>query len=594
MKKIATDLLGIAFQPIVNIHSGMALGFEAFICNQQELGFQSVETLVEQFEHSGRCAEIELTVVEKILRSYSAFDRFKEYRLFINISPLSLTDIRGLSQNLCNLCLVKDMPPESLLIEFTEKRNSIYELVNGDRMQMKFKMVLDDFGVGLSGFHSLYVAEPSFIKLNRFFIKDLARNSKKRLYVSTIVSLAHSLSIYVIAECIETAEEYFLCKDLGCDYVQGFFVQRPTRKTADLKVMYEDISALSNRDRRNRAVTDRKLLDQSVIRVPSMSSIAGMNEVFDFFARHKKCSSIPIVNALGEPVGIVREEDVKDWAYSMYGKELLQNRSIGYSLSHFTSPCTVADIHFPISKILDIFASTRNPEGILITDNMKYAGVLSSDALLSIIHEKNIQEAPDQNPLTKLPGNSAVHTYVNAVLADNEQVCSLVYFDFDNFKAFNDKYGFRSGDRAILLFAELMKKEIVYPQRFMAHIGGDDFFAGFAGIDPAEAEHLVGYLVEQLKLQAESLYSNEDRLQGYIESYDRDGELRRFPLLTVSAAILHLPAPRFPLSFEIFSNTMATLKKQAKRNSTCIAVMIAEDHCDLQISMPLEIESNLN
>jgi diguanylate cyclase (GGDEF)-like protein len=225
---------------------------------------------------------------------------------------------------------------------------------------------------------------------------------------------------------------------------------------------------------------------------------------------------------------------------------------------------------------------------------MKYVGVLSSEALLSIIHDKNIQEAVDQNPLTKLPGNSAVHTFVNDVLEDNERICSLVYFDFDNFKAFNDKYGFRAGDRAILLFAEILQKDLVYPQRFIAHIGGDDFFAGLRSIDSDESENLARHLLEQFRLQAESLYSPEDRLQGYVESYDRDGELRRFPLLTVSAAILHLPAPRFNMTFEIFSGTMATLKKKAKRNSNGMAVMAAESHSDLQVSLPLDYVSQQN
>jgi diguanylate cyclase (GGDEF)-like protein len=594
MKEIAIESLGTSFQPIVNIHSGLVLGFEAFICDQQKCGHQTVESLIEEFEQSGRCADIELQVIEKSLLTYATFARHREYKLFTNISPLSLVDITGFSEKLRAICMVNDLPPESLLIEFTEKRNSIYERINREKLQMKFKMVLDDFGVGLSGFHALYVAEPSFIKLDRFFIKDLAVNAKKRLYVSTIVSLAHSLSIYVIAECIETAEEYFLCKELGCDYVQGFFMQRPTRNTSDLRVFYEEIAELSGKDRRNRTMTDRKLLEQSIVRVPSLSSTARMIEVFEFFARNKKYTSIPIVNHMNEPVGIVREEDIKEWGYSMYGKELLQNRSIGYSLSHFMSPCKTTDIHFPISKILDIFASTGNPEGILITDNMKYVGVLSSEALLSIIHDKNIQEAVDQNPLTKLPGNSAVHTFVNDVLEDNERICSLVYFDFDNFKAFNDKYGFRAGDRAILLFAEILQKDLVYPQRFIAHIGGDDFFAGLRSIDSDESENLARHLLEQFRLQAESLYSPEDRLQGYVESYDRDGELRRFPLLTVSAAILHLPAPRFNMTFEIFSGTMATLKKKAKRNSNGMAVMAAESHSDLQVSLPLDYVSQQN
>jgi len=62
---------------------------------------------------------------------------------------------------------------------------------------------------------------------------------------------------------------------------------------------------------------------------------------------------------------------------------------------------------------------------------------------------------------------------------DIENACVLVYFDFDNFKPYNDRYGFRQGDRTILLFSDILKKTSGANKFFAGHIGGDDFFAGF-------------------------------------------------------------------------------------------------------------------
>ena len=67
------------------------------------------------------------------------------------------------------------------------------------------------------------------------------------------------------------------------------------------------------------------------------------------------------------------------------------------------------------------------------------------------LSEKNIAIARDQNPLTKLPGNTLITAYISETLNDLENTYVYVYFDFDNFKPFNDSYGFRIGDRAILL-----------------------------------------------------------------------------------------------------------------------------------------------
>ena len=77
----------------------------------------------------------------------------------------------------------------------------------------------------------------------------------------------------------------------------------------------------------------------------------------------------------------------------------------------------------------------------IVRDN-QYMGILTTNSLLKIINEKNLSQARNQNPLTKLPGNTLIHEYFSTSLADRTSSYLLVYFDFDHFKPFNDTYGF--------------------------------------------------------------------------------------------------------------------------------------------------------
>jgi len=208
----------------------------------------------------------------------------------------------------------------------------------------------------------------------------------------------------------------------------------------------------------------------------------------------------------------------------------------------------------------------------LIVKDLKYAGFLSARSLLKVIHEKRLAVARDQNPLTRLPGNYLIHEQLSQALSDTNSFFVFVYYDFDNFKPFNDKYGFRNGDRAILIFAELLKKEILRENRFIGHVGGDDFFVSYKNTSLRSAYEQTGELVRKFSLEVESLYYPADREKGFIQSRDREGNIRRFPLMTISAAILGLSRVQKPLSVDEVYATIAELKKTAKMAENHMAI----------------------
>ena len=215
-----------------------------------------------------------------------------------------------------------------------------------------------------------------------------------------------------------------------------------------------------------------------------------------------------------------------------------------------------------------------------MTEQIRYVGFLDGHALLEMLNEKNTIAARDQNPLTQLPGNNAIYRYVSEALVHGGTGRYFAYFDFDNFKPFNDRFGFRQGDRAILLFAEIMKKTLVAGNWFVGHIGGDDFFVGAERCDEDELLRRIGKLLDEFCDQIGSFYDAESRDQGFIVGQDREGIMRQFPLMTISAAILRLPDEHGNLSVDDVVPFISRLKKEAKCATSHLAIGTLDSTAD--------------
>jgi diguanylate cyclase (GGDEF)-like protein len=166
------------------------------------------------------------------------------------------------------------------------------------------------------------------------------------------------------------------------------------------------------------------------------------------------------------------------------------------------------------------------------------------------------------NPLSGLPGNPTITEEIDARLTRNEDF-ALLYVDIDRFKEFNDHYGFTRGDRVITMLAEILIHVAGPDQRFVGHIGGDDFVV-LARAEEAEAlaEAITRQFDERIRLQ----YDAGDRARGWIEAHDRRGRLRHFPFATVSIGIVNIPPGRFD-GATAAARAAAEVKEVAKRQS---------------------------
>ncbi len=141
------------------------------------------------------------------------------------------------------------------------------------------------------------------------------------------------------------------------------------------------------------------------------------------------------------------------------------------------------------------------------------------------------------SPLTRLPGNLAIESDLRRRIADGEPF-AVLYLDLDHFKAFNDVYGFAHGDEAIQLVARASVDAVRRrgtPDDFVGHIGGDDFIIATL---PDRAEEIAQEILAEFDRGIRALYSATDLAQGYIETRDRRGTLNRFPVMSLSIAIV--------------------------------------------------------
>lgn len=185
------------------------------------------------------------------------------------------------------------------------------------------------------------------------------------------------------------------------------------------------------------------------------------------------------------------------------------------------------------------------------------------DVLLARIrsHLRRAAQLPVRNPLTGMPGNVLLQAELERQLG-LDHAFSLLWIDLDNFKAFNDAYGFARGDRAIHLLAHVITETSDHDD-FVGHIGGDDFAIIHFGNDP---EDLCKRLIARFDEKMRALYDPADLERGYLRGIDRHGVARQFGLLSLSIAVVSTNTRSFN-SVDHLSQVSAELKQAAKHIS---------------------------
>ena len=230
---IQNEELSIVYQPIVNVSSGFPIGAEALLrWNNEELGFVPPDRFIPVAESSGKICEIGLWVLNNALVQGRHWQ--DEYglnlRLSVNASTRQFNNTALCDQIEKQLSSGTDASG-FLEIEITE---SLLMDDSSDVMrqfhrlrELGVQLSVDDFGTGYSSLSYLKRYPVNTVKIDRSFIMDIPNDKEDMALVRAIVAMAHGLHLEVIAEGVETQEQWDYLKELGCDYAQGYFFSKP-------------------------------------------------------------------------------------------------------------------------------------------------------------------------------------------------------------------------------------------------------------------------------------------------------------------------------------------------------------------------------
>lgn len=405
------------FQPIVHVHTGETYGCEACLTNVHKLGFDSLSQMRDQAFLEGKLDIATLTIHEQALLRFHRSQYKDAFKLFLNLDARLVEQESGYIEALIEILQRFQLHPESICLEINGnlKLTETTQLNINHNHQKGFKILLDHCGKELHWLQNLYYLEPDFIKIDSDFLKQIPHYNKKGLFISNLLNIAHSVGALVISNNIDSEEELKVCREVGCELIQGEVLRQREFGITNLKAHYRAISPTNlltgagdgSGSGTGSASGDNldsvNILNNIVEFVEPIKLKDSMFQVFKKFMTDKEKDFFPVINDHYEPIGIVRDIDFKEYIYSPFGWQLLRNPSIPNKLKDFIRRITIADVHTPAEKILELFSTNENSEGILIVDNMRYVGIISAQAFLKALVRKNYFNSLVENvPITMM------------------------------------------------------------------------------------------------------------------------------------------------------------------------------------------------
>jgi EAL domain-containing protein (putative c-di-GMP-specific phosphodiesterase class I) len=222
-RTIRDRAFSFAFQPIATIATQEILGYEA-LCRPTDDAFPDPTTLFNTAERAGRV--IDLGRACRVVAAATLEAMTEDVLLFVNLHPHELNDsliTEGQSAFISHA--------SSVVLEITETAaisdsNRLRRVMAGLREQ-GFRLALDDLGSGYAGLNSLALLQPDFVKLDMSLIRRIEVDSSLARLIKHILEFAAGEGMQVIAEGVETLQEYEAVRELGCPLAQGYLLARP-------------------------------------------------------------------------------------------------------------------------------------------------------------------------------------------------------------------------------------------------------------------------------------------------------------------------------------------------------------------------------
>jgi diguanylate cyclase (GGDEF)-like protein len=546
------------FQPIVSLSERRILGYEALSRGPSNGPLHSPINLLATARHAGRLNELEMTCRETACRRYSQVAL--RGKLFLNASPETLLDATHKPGRTLELLHAYGISADNVVIELTEQAPAddleLLDKALHHYRSMGFSIALDDLGAGYSSLRLWSELRPDYVKIDRYFIDGIHLDPVKREFVESILKIARASRAQVIAEGIELQEELAVLAGMGIDLVQGYLLGRPQELPAlDIEEILPSAKA-----QQNSFVEEPGTLSALLIRQPAMSAERPVAELLEAFRLQPNLNSIAVVDADARPVGIVHRNLISDALLKPYATDLLARKPVSRLMSTNFLAVELEQSLQQVSRLLTSRARQRIEEDFVITQAGSYHGVGRVIDVLRLITELKIQQARHANPLTLLPGNVPIQQCLTRLLLQRRQAL-VCYVDIDNFKPFNDLYGYGKGDEVLLCLAQCLNDRVDPRVDFVGHIGGDDFMLVLSGHD---WEQRIDQLQHDFMLRSRAFYQREHLEAECFFSSSRDGREQRYALLSLSIGVVSV---RPEHTDRLDAGRLAALASEAKRHA---------------------------
>lgn len=506
--------------------------------------------------------ELELLCRSKALETvYENMSPAYNKKLFLNVNPNVMSDENFKSGFTTQYLERYGISPENIIFEITERTavcdvNNFKNVVEHYKSQ-SYKIAIDDVGSGYSGLNLIAAVKPHYLKLDMELIRHIDIDPHKRAIVKSMVLLSQLLNIKLIAEGIETKEELKELIDLGVHYGQGYYIQKPLEQMLDIRVdlvheikqsskLYGDLSQM-----KTPVIADLCVSGKTIS--PKMKS----DELADLFRWDEKLTGVCIIDEQ-IPRGIITKTNFFLYLGSRYGFSLSQNKSVA---SFMDEQFLVVDGQTEISEVTKLAMSRLNDriyDFIVVTKEEKYVGIVTIKDLLEHARHSEVNNAKNLNPLTGLAGNLMIdHAILQSLFVDEAR--SVMYVDIDQFKVYNDLYGFKNGDSIIQLVAKILTR-VKGDSDFIGHIGGDDFILI---CDTKNSQNLAIKIMSDFDQEIKAYYNEQDIERGFVIGKSRDGEIREFPIVSLSIAAIVNHYKKFENVYEL-TTMLAEVKKESK------------------------------
>lgn len=567
------------FQPIASLSDGAIFSHEALIRGPLNTDFHAPDALILAAAHENINYEFETHCVSVALDLWGNLNQ--PGRIFVNVSADVLLHLVGQCGfgSLLTLLAAMAVSPRMLVLEITE-----YERVtNMDNLAAVVQeirsagvaLALDDFGDGRSSLRLWSQIKPEFVKIDKYFTKAISQHADKLKTIQALQQIAAIFDTALIAEGIETEDDLRVLRDLGIRYGQGYFLGRPARLPRE-KIDMAAMAVIGDRTvavfpELQRAPSAGSLSRLAVIQAPTVNLLTTNDELARLLFKHSELHAIAVVDGT-RPVAIINRAGFMNEYSKLYYREIWGQKSC---MLHANLEPRLIERNHNIDELVGILTSEDQrylADGFIVTDNGCYQGLGTGEQLVRSVTETRIEAARHANPLTFLPGNIPITQHIERLLASGVAFVAC-YADLNNFKPFNDQYGYWRGDEMIRLLAKLAQLHCDPRRDFVGHVGGDDFILLYQSDD---WQTQCQQIIDEFAQQAIALFDAPAREAGGIQAEDRFGVTRFFPMTTLSIGAVEINPHHFANAEQVAS-VAALAKHHAKTDGKGLVIRSGPD-----------------